>query len=301
MTLKKHNTAISIAGAALMLSFAFVSAAGALTTSCVGTPTTSNITWTASSAGGVAPVAFLWGNGSTSSVQTVAVNPGTYSMTIQVTDASSSIATSTCAATVVAPVATTTTSVGSDIQAQIQALLNQIAALKTQIMQLILSQSGSTTGSTTGTSTPPTVGCFQSGHDLGRGDRGDDVKELQQEMAHEDSKIFPPGFITGFFGQKTEEALKHFQKKFGVGTTTGFFGPMTRGHFRERCHGDDNESGDMHSMNSGSNSTTKFSVSVKHGDDEGGNRMASSSMMGGNHGENGGHGNNGNGNGRDDN
>ncbi len=100
MTLAKNNAAISIAGMVLVLSFGLVNAASALTASCAGVPTSSNITWTASSVGGIAPIAFLWGNGSTSSAQTVGYAPGTYSMTIQATDASSTVATSTCSATI---------------------------------------------------------------------------------------------------------------------------------------------------------------------------------------------------------
>ncbi|MBI5003641.1 peptidoglycan-binding protein [Candidatus Kaiserbacteria bacterium] len=104
MTLTKNNAAISIVGMALVLSFGLVNAASALTASCAGVPTSSNITWTASSAGGIAPIAYLWGNGSTSSAQTVAYAPGTYSMTIQAIDASSTVASSTCSATINAPV-----------------------------------------------------------------------------------------------------------------------------------------------------------------------------------------------------
>ena len=90
-----------LASATFIASFATVSAASALTVSCAGTPSATSITWNATSANGVAPVAFLWGNGSTFASQTLTVSPGTYSMTIQGTDASSTVATSTCAATVV--------------------------------------------------------------------------------------------------------------------------------------------------------------------------------------------------------
>jgi murein L,D-transpeptidase YcbB/YkuD len=102
MTLAKNNAAISIVGMVLVLSFGLVNAASALTASCAGVPSSSNITWTASSAGGITPIAFLWGNGSTSSAQTVAYASGTHSMTIQATDASSTVATSTCSATIAA-------------------------------------------------------------------------------------------------------------------------------------------------------------------------------------------------------
>ncbi|OGG60618.1 hypothetical protein A2765_03510 [Candidatus Kaiserbacteria bacterium RIFCSPHIGHO2_01_FULL_56_24] len=99
MILRKSFIA-SAASVAFMLSLVFAGAASALTATCVGAPTASNITWTASSSGGVSPIAFLWGNGSTSTSQTIAVSFGTYSMTLQATDASSTVATTTCSATV---------------------------------------------------------------------------------------------------------------------------------------------------------------------------------------------------------
>lgn len=226
-----QKVSLSIASAVFVLSLTAAGVASALTTSCVGVPSSTNVTWTASSAGGIAPVAFLWGNGGTSSVQTISVTSGVYSMTLQGTDASSTVATSTCSATVVA-------STGTDIQSQIQALLAQIATLKAQIVLLLQQQSGNNA-----TSTPPTANgdCFQFNRDLHQGDDGDDVKELQQKLSS-DPTILPPGLITGFFGPRTEEALKKFQEKFGIASTgTGFFGPKSREHLRSECSSGDND------------------------------------------------------------
>ena len=286
------KVALSLAFAALALSFGLASAASALTTSCVGTPTATNITWTASSAGGIAPIAFLWGNGSTSATQVIAVAPGTYTQTIQATDASSTVATSTCSATVVAPLpaaptitsfvatpatitvgqssvlswvvanasstsidnsvgtvsstsitvtpAVTTTYVlsainpggtttasatitvnpvatstgGTDVSAQIKALLAQIEALKAQILQLVRQNQGGGNGGTgVGTTTAPT--CMNFGFNFKRGHRGDDVREMQMTMASTDPSILPRSLVTGFFGKRTEEAMRRFQRKFG--------------------------------------------------------------------------------------
>src|SRR5438128_1172338 len=98
----KHMKLKSILISAVALAFAVspAIASAALTTTCSGAPTATSITWTATSTGGVVPVAFLWGNASTSAIQTIAVAPGTYSMTLQATDASSTVATTTCSATV---------------------------------------------------------------------------------------------------------------------------------------------------------------------------------------------------------
>ena len=61
---------------------------------------------------------------------------------------------------------------------------------------------------------------------LARGMSGDDVRNLQELLA-QDSSIFSSSFITGFFGPKTEEALRKFQKKFGI-EAIGIFGPKTQ-------------------------------------------------------------------------
>lgn len=319
--MRLQKVGISIASAAVVLSFAAVSVASALTTSCVGAPSPTSITWTATSAGGIDPIAFLWGNGSTSSVQTIAVSPGMYSMTLQVTDASSTVATTTCSATVaqaaptitsftaspatitsgqssvlswvvgsasstsinngvgtvtgtsvtVSPSVTTTyqlsatnpggttnanatvtvnaTSTNPGVAAQIQALLAQIKALQAQIVQLILQNAGSGGGSSA-TSTPAT--CFDFRRDMKHGDEGDDVKELQQQLAHEDPTLFPPGLATGFFGMRTEAALKMLQRRFGIDANgTGFFGPKSRAHFAALCSkGDSDHDGIINSQDS---------------------------------------------------
>lgn len=223
-------------GLAMLLSPVFAFADTALTTSCVGVPATTNILWTASSAGGVAPIAFLWGNSSTSTIQSISVSPGTYNMTIQATDASSTVATSTCSATVNAPA--TTTPPTTDYRAQIQNILNQIAALRIQLQQMLQQQGNG--GNGTGTSTPPVIRglCLKNDKNLSKGDRGEEVKELQKHLSG-DSSLFSSGDITGFFGPKTEKALKKYQEKHGIfafgSTTTGFFGPMTRGFIRGHC------------------------------------------------------------------
>lgn len=106
--------AASLVGALSILSVApAIASADALTVSCSGTPAAASVTWVASPSGGVAPYALLWGNGSTSSSQTVAATPGSYSMNIQVTDASSTVATSTCSASVAWPVPTIATFVAT--------------------------------------------------------------------------------------------------------------------------------------------------------------------------------------------
>lgn len=300
----------------LAFSLAFVSIASALTASCSGVPTATNITWTASASSGVAPYAFLWGNGSTSTSQVVAAAPGLHSMTIEVTDASSTVATSTCSTTVAQPAPTitsfnatpasitvgqssvlawvvsnasstsinngvgtiastsvtvtpsvtttytlsavnpsgttianatvtvnATTTPPTNVSAQIQALLAQIKALQAQVVQLLAQQGGGGTGTTT----PQT--CRSFWRNLKHGDIGDDVKELQQQLAHDNPTLFPPGLVTGFFGPKTEAALKMFQRRFGIDVEgTGFFGIKSRAFFASQCsNGDADKDGTVNS------------------------------------------------------
>ena len=91
---------VALAAGGLIMSSVGIANASTLAASCAGSVSSSNVTWTATSTGGVTPVSFLWGNGSTSASQILSYTPGTYSMSIQATDASSSVATSTCSATV---------------------------------------------------------------------------------------------------------------------------------------------------------------------------------------------------------
>ncbi len=92
------------------------------------------------------------------------------------------------------------------------------------------------------TSTPPSWGGDRSGcitlmRDLHEGSRGEDVRELQKELAKDASLGFT-GTTTGFFGPMTAKAMKRFQEKNGIASSTratGSVGPMTRGFFESQC------------------------------------------------------------------
>ena len=133
----KTHTKITTAvlGAAFMLSAVPALAATPLTASCVGTATPTSITWTASATGGVAPLTYLWGNGSKLATQTVSMPAGTHSTTLQITDASSTVAVATCR-TVVAPTNPTASSTAA-IDAQIKSIREQIKSLKKQLRELL--------------------------------------------------------------------------------------------------------------------------------------------------------------------
>jgi peptidoglycan hydrolase-like protein with peptidoglycan-binding domain len=169
-------------------------------------------------------------------------------------------------ANVTVTVGTTTSgggSGGSNIAA-IQALLAQIAALRSQLAQLLLNQITGGMGTTTVATSTPTCNFMR---DLRKGDSGDDVKELQLSLAHTDPSIFPPGLVSGFFGGKTEAALKILQKRYGISLSgTGFFGPKSRDFFKMNCgkhEGSNNEHENEHasSTQSWSSSSTPSMMS----------------------------------------
>lgn len=62
--------------------------------------------------------------------------------------------------------------------------------------------------------------------DLHEGSQGDKVKILQALLAS-DSNIYPEGFITGYFGKITAEAVRKFQKRHNL-PQVGRVGPLTR-------------------------------------------------------------------------
>lgn len=99
---------------------------------------------------------------------------------------------------------------------------------------------------------------------LHMGSEGEDVTRLQQFLA-KDPTLFQ-GQATGFFGPKTEDAVRHWQLEHGIVATdtpmsnSGFVGPMTRGEMdremEQECHtgdhgGDHNGSSTPESSNSG--------------------------------------------------
>ena len=66
---------------------------------------------------------------------------------------------------------------------------------------------------------------------LSLGARGDDVRKLQEFLAR-DKEIYPDGLTTGYFGTKTSEAVKRWQKKNNL-DAVGAVGPKTIAKFKE--------------------------------------------------------------------
>lgn len=261
-----RNRSLAVFATLFFASFGIANAS-TLSVTCSGAPTTNSIAWSSNVSGGVTPVALLWNNGATSSSQTLSVTPGTYSATIQATDASSSVATSTCSATVVVP----TNDQLSLINQQINNVLAQIASLKTQLAQLV-TQKQTIEGQTVTTSTS-TGQCFSFDSDLENGEHGDQVMNLQKVLAS-DPTILTSELETGYYGHKTEEAVKKFQHKFGL-RSTGYFGPMSRKFFEQQCQtGDKDRDGVPDSIdqndqgkneNEGDRNATSSMMGVMHG------------------------------------
>jgi peptidoglycan hydrolase-like protein with peptidoglycan-binding domain len=66
---------------------------------------------------------------------------------------------------------------------------------------------------------------------LSLGMQGNDVKSLQEFLAR-DTNIYPEGLATGYFGQKTQTAVKKWQQKYGI-EAVGIVGPKTIAKIKE--------------------------------------------------------------------
>ena len=72
---------------------------------------------------------------------------------------------------------------------------------------------------------------FLISSDLALGSEGAEVTQLQNYLAA-DPEIYPDGMITGYFGPKTQAAVKRFQAKHGL-PQVGRVGPLTRAKLAE--------------------------------------------------------------------
>jgi hypothetical protein len=97
------------------------------------------------------------------------------------------------------------------LTSQIQSLFSQIESLKSQISTIAGRQ---VTAAESITNT------------LRLGMRHDEVSILQSLLAQE-ADIYQDGLVTGYFGPKTEAAVRKFQEKYGL-ASVGIVGPATR-------------------------------------------------------------------------
>ena len=131
----------------------------------------------------------------------------------------------------------------NETQTKIQAIEAQIQMLQNQLKELMTSNtstSASSTPSHEDNMMPPgqigKMNCVTIARNLSVGARGDDVRSIQELLAHDSESGFV-GTSTGFFGPMTAQAMMRFQKMHGIASSTdGSVGPMTRSFFERECH-----------------------------------------------------------------
>lgn len=144
------------------------------------------------------------------------------------------------------------------VSSQVQALLDQIKTLQAQIqaLQTLQGQIVKVQGEVS-----QSLKLIRS---LREGMSGDDVKALQTILSA-DTSIYPEGLVTGFYGKLTSEAVKKFQKKYGI-EMLGLVGPKTLKKLNEEAdklslsQEDDNGDND----NDGDKKDKKFCVPPGH-------------------------------------
>lgn len=108
---------------------------------------------------------------------------------------------------------------------RMDAIIAEMNALRSEFSKL---------ASQVGVSTPApavqgTVSGGVLGDDLAYGSTNDDIARIQRLLAT-DPTIYEYGVDSGFFGPKTQEAIRRFQSRFGL-DTVGVIGPSTRALF----------------------------------------------------------------------
>lgn len=128
----------------------------------------------------------------------------------------------------------------SDVQSQIKSLMDQIKALQTQLIALRASSTPpvppqwNTDNATSTRPIPPKMKwCINLARNIRLGDRGDDIRQLQ-DMLREDGRFGFNASSTGFFGPMTAQAIAKWQMHNGIASSTdGSVGPKTRAFFRD--------------------------------------------------------------------
>ncbi|MDP3710305.1 MAG: peptidoglycan-binding domain-containing protein [bacterium] len=102
--------------------------------------------------------------------------------------------------------------------------VDKVAQLKAQIasVQAAIAQKLAQKGVQT-KYVAPAFGVFA--RSLAPGQRDDEIKRLQELLAT-DKSIYPEGKVTGYYGPATLNAVKRFQKKYGI-SQVGKVGPQT--------------------------------------------------------------------------
>ncbi|MBI3627191.1 MAG: peptidoglycan-binding protein [Candidatus Sungbacteria bacterium] len=83
---------------------------------------------------------------------------------------------------------------------------------------------------------PVTVFADSVTKDLRLGSKGAEVTILQTFLA-EDATLYPEAIVTGYFGLKTQAAVKRFQKRESITPASGIVGPKTRARLNQLISG----------------------------------------------------------------
>lgn len=135
----------------------------------------------------------------------------------------------------------------SDALARMNSIIEEMEKLRAEFQTLSTSVSQSQT--TTATPAPAVLGAQTSAavfsERLEFGETNDDIKRIQKLLAT-DPEIYPYGVASGFFGPKTEEAIKNLQARNGW-DTPGVVGPATRALLEDyfRAYPDENWPADV--------------------------------------------------------
>ncbi len=129
---------------------------------------------------------------------------------------------------------------GSSQTQDIQEILDKIEVLEKQLvdlrgeLQILLGAEASTEGEYVHS-------CSSINQNLAYGIRNNAVTCLQEFLKAQGEEIYPEGFVTGFFGNLTRQAVVRFQEKYAdeilapleLSAGTGFVGPSTRAKINE--------------------------------------------------------------------
>lgn len=114
----------------------------------------------------------------------------------------------------------------SAVVSRMDAIIKQMEELRAEFAALVSSISGTPTPAVQGASSSAKPVFTQS---LANGETNEDIKRIQKLLAT-DPEIYPYGVASGFYGPKTEEAIKNLQGRFGL-DQLGIIGPGTKALF----------------------------------------------------------------------
>jgi peptidoglycan hydrolase-like protein with peptidoglycan-binding domain len=114
-----------------------------------------------------------------------------------------------------------------DLLTRVQSVMEEMAKIQQDLQALKAAQSTTASASTAGTPVGTVAGArtFKFTSPVVFGEDNDDIFKVQQ-LLKTDVEIYPAGTVSGYFGPKTENAIKNLQTRFGL-DPVGVVGPAT--------------------------------------------------------------------------